>query len=43
MSTLENGALKDESNLQNRELVYVVGLILVGVIFAMLILSGALF
>jgi len=43
MSTLENISPEDDSNLKNRELVYVAGLIMVGVIFAFLILSGIMF
>ena len=43
MSTLENNALRDESNLTSRELVYVASLIMLGLIFATLILSGAIF
>jgi len=42
MPTLNN-ALKDDANLRNRELVYVAGLIMLGVIFATVILSGTIF
>jgi hypothetical protein len=41
MSILENNALRNDANLKNRELVYVAGLIMVGVVFAILFLSGA--
>ena len=34
---------EDNANLINRELAYVAGLIIVGMVFAMLILSGVLF
>jgi len=43
MSTLENNPLKNDANLTSRELVYVAGLIMVGVVFAVLFLSGAAF
>jgi hypothetical protein len=43
MSTLESNLPEEDSNLSARELVYVSGLILVGVVFATLILSGAMF
>ena len=44
MPTLNNNnALKDDANLRNRELVYVAGLIMLGVIFATVILSGTIF
>jgi hypothetical protein len=43
MTTLEHNALTDEDNLTSRELVYVSILIMVGVVFATLVLSGAVF
>lgn len=43
MSTLESYEREYDSNLTNRELVYVADLIIVGVVFAILLLSGALF
>ena len=43
MSTLENIPPEDDANLKNRELVYVAALIMVGVVFAFLILSGVMF
>jgi hypothetical protein len=43
MSTPENIAPEDDANLKNRELVYVAALIMVGVVFAFLILSGVMF
>ncbi len=43
MSTLEKNILEDDANLTSRELVYVAGLIMVGIVFAALILSGSMF
>jgi hypothetical protein len=43
MSTLKFIAPEDDANLKNRELVYVAALIMLGVVFAFLILSGVLF
>ena len=43
MSTPENIASEDDANLRNRELVYVAALIMLGLVFAFLILSGDMF
>jgi hypothetical protein len=43
MSTPENIAPEDDANLINRELVYVAALIILGLVFAFLILSGDMF
>jgi len=43
MSTLKDNVPEDDANLVNRELVYVAVLIMVGVIFAVLLLSGLIF
>lgn len=43
MSTLKNNVPEDDANLVNRELVYVAAFIMLGVVFAVLILSGVMF
>jgi hypothetical protein len=43
MTTPENIASEDDPNLRNRELVYVAALIMLGLVFAFLILSGDMF
>ena len=43
MSTLENNAPEDDTNLVPKELVYVAFLIMIGIVFATMILTGSLF